>query len=349
MPPESFSSWLERELPKFESLTTTVVSILESLLRANQIEYLAITGRTKAVSSIEAKIQRKSYSNPRTELTDISGVRVIVYFESDVKRVSEVIEKAFRVDKPHSLDRDALLSVDQLGYRSVHYVCDLGVSRITLPEYHHLSDLKFELQLRTVLQHAWAELAHDRNYKLSGKLPRTLERELFLYAGMLEIADKGFNKLSHEIDEYAQDVKQRATAGDYDIELNSISLEQFLKSWAEKSGISFEPAPDLDSSRVVIEELKDYGIQTLGDLRKIIPTNFADAAKTAGYSPNTLSLARDWMLVHDFERYRDRAWKQHWYNTHDKDVDPDLSLYTALVGKDRAAKILETFEYHGSG
>jgi ppGpp synthetase/RelA/SpoT-type nucleotidyltranferase len=348
MPSETFTSWLEHELPKFDSLTSTVVSILENLLRAADIDFLAVTGRTKALTSIEGKIQRKNYSNPQGELTDISGIRVIVYFESDVKRVSEVIEKAFRIDKPNSLDRDALLSVDQLGYRSVHFVCDLGASRITLPEYHHLSDLRFEVQVRTVLQHAWAELAHDRNYKFSGTLPRTLERELYLYAGMLEIADKGFDKLSREIEEYARNVRERATAGDYDIELNSVSLEQFLKSWTEENHIPFEPSPNQESDRVVIQELKDFGIQTLGELRKIIPSKFPDAARTVGYSPNTLSLVRDWMIVHDLERYRDRAWKEHWYTWEDPNLDPDQALYILLLGKDRAKQLIKMFAYSGS-
>ena len=77
--------------------------------------------------------------------------------------------------------------------------------------------------------------------------------------------------------------------------------------------------------------------------------SFADAAKAAKYTPNTFSLVRDWMLVHDFERYRDRAWKQHWYNLHETDTDPDFALYTALLGRDRAVKILDAFEYDEHG
>lgn len=46
------------------------------------------------------------------------------------------------------------MSVDQTGYRSVHFVCDIGSARAALPEFNGLSGLKFEIQIRTVLQHA---------------------------------------------------------------------------------------------------------------------------------------------------------------------------------------------------
>jgi hypothetical protein len=162
---------------------------------------------------------------------------------------------------------------------------------------------------------------------------------------MLEIADKGFDKLSREIDEYARTVRERATAGDYDIELNSVSLEQFLRSWAEENRIPFQSAPDQESDRVIIQELKDFGINTLGELREIIPPRFPDAARTVGYTPNTLSLVRDWMMIHDLERYRDRAWKENWVIWEDHSLDPDRALYILLLGKDRAEQLIKMFAY----
>ena len=82
-----------------------------------------------------------------------------------------MITGSFNIDEKNSLDKKILLASDQIGYRSVHFVCDLGAQRSGLPEFKDLGGLKFEIQVRTVLQHAWAELAHDRNYKFSGTLP----------------------------------------------------------------------------------------------------------------------------------------------------------------------------------
>jgi len=166
--------WLDSALPRHDRLTRAVVSIVENILGEQQIPYLAVSGRTKdRVSAIE-KIRRKGYADPRAQLTDLSGIRIVVYFESDVQRVAALVNQAFNVDSANSFDKDSLLSTNQLGYRSVHFVCDLGKKRAAVDEYKGIADLKFEFQIRTVLQHAWAELAHDRNYKFSGKLPTKL-------------------------------------------------------------------------------------------------------------------------------------------------------------------------------
>src|SRR6266496_123817 len=122
------NEWLAQALPHFENLTSTVVSIFESLLRASNIDYLAVSGRTKTLASATEKLRRKNYRHPKSDITDLSGVRVILYFESQVDRASRLVEDAFRVDAKNSMNRDTILSIDQIGYRSVHYVCDLGPS-----------------------------------------------------------------------------------------------------------------------------------------------------------------------------------------------------------------------------
>nr|MZG82510.1 GTP pyrophosphokinase [Photobacterium lucens] len=175
---------------------------------ANNIDYLTVTGRTKDKKSALEKINRKSYKNPKSQMTDLSGIRIILYFESDINKVSELISDSFDIDFDNSLDKSKVLSKDQIGYRSVHYVCTLGQGRSNLPEYLELGELKFEVQVRTILQHAWAELAHDSSYKFSGTLPPEIERKLYLYAGMLEIADKGFDEISAQIDSYKKSVDE---------------------------------------------------------------------------------------------------------------------------------------------
>lgn len=340
------NDWLEQDLSKYENLTPTVVSIIESLLHANSIEYLSVSGRTKTRAGILEKIKRKRYSTPKNELTDISGIRVILYFESQVDRVSKIIEKSFKVDKENSFNRDTALSIDQIGYRSVHYVCDLGGDRTKLPENSRLDGLQFEIQLRTVLQHAWAELAHDRNYKFSGKLPREIERELFLYAGMLEIADKGFDSLSKKIDSHIKEVKAKTDAGDYNMELDSVSLEQFIEAWAKENNLSFMPR-EKEASRILVQELKDYGLNSVEDLRKIIPKEYAKAAKELNSSNNIYGLLRDWMILNDYERYRDKAWKESWTGFgDDNDRGETYALYERFVGTKRATQIMDTFDFH---
>ena len=114
---ENDKEWIEDELQNYETLTKTNINILESLIEGAEIECLSVTGRTKTLESIREKIKRKRYANPKQEMTDVTGIRVIVYFESDVKKVCALIENAFNVDLENSMDREQVLATDQIGYR----------------------------------------------------------------------------------------------------------------------------------------------------------------------------------------------------------------------------------------
>ncbi|MES0194316.1 GTP pyrophosphokinase [Mesorhizobium sp. C264A] len=246
----------------------------------------------------EEKVQR-----PKKQLTDVSGVRIIVFFESDVKAVANIIENTFHVDHENSLDQDSLLSASQVGYRSVHYVCDLGEKRVLLPEFEGLAGLKFEFQIRTVLQHAWAELAHDRNYKFSGILPRQIERKLYLYAGMLEIADKGFSELSAEIDNYIAESYAETERGNLDYELNSLNLEQFVRQWVTENELSLKEYNFKDGFNDLIKELNSYGVTNVRELNDIIPNDYAREIKKFGRKSTIYGFVRDWMIVNDLKNF----------------------------------------------
>src|SRR5258706_13087619 len=135
--------WLEEALVRHKRLTTAVSGVLESILTRGSIEYLSITGRTKALLSVEEKVKRKKFTQPKNQLTDLSEIRVITFLETQVKSISELIRNTFDVDKKNSLDRASDLGANKLGYRSTHFVCTLGNSRKGLLEYDALSELKF--------------------------------------------------------------------------------------------------------------------------------------------------------------------------------------------------------------
>lgn len=221
--------------------------------------------------------------------------------------VSDLINQAFNVDLKNSSNKDTSLLVDQMGYRSSHFVCDLGPQRKDLPEYDGLAGLKFEFQVRTVLQHAWAELAHDRNYKFSGKLPPAAERKLFLYAGMLELADRGFDELSSEIDSYIRDVQREVVAGDLEMEINSINLGEFIDEWARVNKFPLEHLALRDGLGDLVEELRMFGVSTLSDLNEIIPDDYAKRSIDTGISTTIYGLVRDWMLISDWQHYIDKV------------------------------------------
>ena len=105
------------------------------MIKENKVDFLSVTSRTKTVDSFINKIQRKSYKNPEKENFDFAGIRVITFIETDVDKVSNIIEANFEVHPEKSLNKTDELGVDRFGYRSVHLVCDLGTTRCSLGEF----------------------------------------------------------------------------------------------------------------------------------------------------------------------------------------------------------------------
>lgn len=299
---DDFGRWLKANHGAYLSLRDAAIPIISNLIRNRGIDVLAISGRLKDYDSAIEKVRRKDYDDPKSQMTDIVGIRIIVYFEHDVKRVSDIIRESFNVDEVNSSNTDERMLPNQVGYRSVHFVCDLGEDRTRLPEFQMLKGLKFEFQVRTVLQHAWAELAHDNNYKFSGSLPRQLERHLFLLAGLLETADQGFSDLSAKIDVYRNEVSQDSAKGALDIPVDSLSLGTFLTQWAKENDYAFREGDRETIPAKLIKELSEFGVDTLAELKKIIPADFDKYIKALPTAIGMISMVRMCMIIHDAKK-----------------------------------------------
>ena len=91
-----------------------------------------------------------------------------------------------------------MLREERFGYQSEHYLVRLSNKRTALPEYNPHLGLVAEVQVRTILQHAWAEIEHDIQYKSSITIPNTIRRRFMALAGVLEIADREFQAIQDE-------------------------------------------------------------------------------------------------------------------------------------------------------
>lgn len=270
--------WYRKMHPAYEGLTQSARTILESLLKANNIKYLNVYGRVKKLDSLLEKVERKEYQEPKKEITDFAGIRIITLFDSDIPTICSIIRNSFFVDEINSSDKSSLLGSDKVGYRSVHFVCGLGDRRNKLPEFYQYGNLNFEIQVRTALQHAWAEIAHDRDYKISTVLPEKLKRELYLIAGLLEKADKDLSQLVYSMEEYSSSIRSRASTGDLKIPINTLSLTEFLKekidgkNFDKDSFFNFDPAV----WEKVIDELNQLNVNNLADIEKILSDDLID-------------------------------------------------------------------------
>lgn len=328
--------------PKYKQLSEKVRAIIEEVLMIESINFHAVTCRTKEISSFSKKIDNPKYDKPFEQITDFSGVRIITYVEDDVKAACKLIEQIFEIDRENSLDKSGQLGTDRVGYKSVHYVCELPNNRIELLEYSKFNKLKFEIQIRTILQHSWAEIEHDKNYKFSGQLPDEIKRRFKLLAGSLEIADREFNQLSREIDDYSDSVKNSTEKGNLDIELNSTSLTPFIKTFFKELLISDMNITHNHNVRL-LKEMNQFGLNTLEDFKNIIPDDFIDTMiENKIESINEFGLVRMIMIINDHKKYFEKSfnnafsiWTQdgsgagvfrHYNIIWERDIEPQYSV-----------------------
>jgi len=186
--------WYKNNRYIYEDLSNEAKRIVEKNLNLKGIAYHNIYPRIKSLGSFETKIRKGIHYLPKN-MQDLAGVRIICYVKSDVDKVCDIIESNFNIDANKTKNREKILSENKMGYSSIQYVCKLPNLRTKLSENLHLSDRLFEIQVRTILQHAWAEIEHDDLYKNSNKLSGEIKRQFYLVSSILESADNELERL----------------------------------------------------------------------------------------------------------------------------------------------------------
>lgn len=216
--------------PFYKRLGNNVHEALETFLSEAKISFLAITWRIKDIESFVEKIDRKNYSDPFNQIEDICGIRIICYYQSDIKRICQIIQNEFDIQE--NQDKEELLNADQFGYRSYHFIGKINEKWLEAPNYRGLQSMKFEIQVRTILMHAWAEIEHKLAYKQKVHIPAHLKRRLYRISAKLEEADEQFEDIKNESIEYREGlVSKGQTEGEQvykNVEFNLDSFQSFL-------------------------------------------------------------------------------------------------------------------------
>lgn len=193
--------------PLFEDYASTVSKILHDALRREGIHVSGIQYRAKDLDSFREKaarphperLGRPRYLRPVEDIKDLAGVRVIVRFEEEIEAACAVVEREFRGAQRTKDDRRAHTKLcETFGYQSVHYVARMSSRRCRLPEYARFRHLQAEVQIRTVLHHAWAEIEHDLQYKAANVIDPALRRRFACVAAVLELAGREFEAINLE-------------------------------------------------------------------------------------------------------------------------------------------------------
>lgn len=245
-------------LPKYEKLGENLKNAFQTLLKENEVDILTIKFRIKKLDDFLEKIERKGYKNPFNEMEDICGIRVICYFPSEIELIKKVIEREF--DVVEIINKDNKHVPTQFGYRSQHYVLKIKKDWAKTPHFRGLDNLKFELQLRTVLMHAWGEIEHKLAYKKFEHMPPQFRRKFSLLSAKLEEADEQFEELMKKIKDYKKIVNLNSQR---DADIN---LDNLLSFWDDKYPKSQRKVKEM---RDFLDKIHRSGI-SFNELSKII-------------------------------------------------------------------------------
>ncbi|MDZ5620059.1 DUF429 domain-containing protein [Nocardioides bizhenqiangii] len=254
------------------------VAMVTSILDDAGINYLTVTGRAKSVSSFAAKAARVAdgrpvFTDPLREITDQIGVRVITYVHSDVQAVADLLEDQVVVYDDRDLGQETA-GEGRFGYASRHLLVGLDPVREGQDGYQLLRGRQAQIQIRTVLQHAWAEFEHDIRYK--GTIPDEhvpdFDRRFTLAAGLLELADREFSTIRDRLRDGMAEAA--ADAEDDDPRISPRELAAFLAGQYADSGWSRTEHYAWISGLVL-----ELGISSLGELGDLVRAVDADELK----------------------------------------------------------------------
>ncbi|MBE6014387.1 MAG: (p)ppGpp synthetase [Lachnospiraceae bacterium] len=221
----------DNNIEVFKKMQKTVLDFLEKSFDETGVIPEGLESRIKDRNSLAEKLERKGDKyESMTDVTDLLGVRVITYYTTDISKVAALVEKEFEIDWDNSVDKRKSLASDQMGYMSIHYICRIPKSMHTDETCPKLNEYRFEIQLRTALQHVWATVNHDTGYKSEIEVPKIYIRQITRLAGLLEIADEEFAKIIGEITDYRRRVESLVESGNFDeLSLDGDSFNSYIR------------------------------------------------------------------------------------------------------------------------
>ena len=263
-------------LPVLNKQKEVVLDILKRTLKENNMVVTAIEGRVKTEKSLAGKLELKGNKyHTIDDITDIVGVRIITFFSDEVDQIAALVERMFEIDWDNSVDKRKMLEIDRFGYMSLHYICRIPKTLYEDPQQPLLNEIRFELQMRTALQHVWANMQHDTGYKSEVEIPLEHQRSLNRLAGILELADEQFSRIRKEINDYRRNVQSLVASGNFDeVPLNGDTFRSYCElrpfhRLAEKIATINQAELYEDSPMPYYKVLLRLEMKTIGDVERM--------------------------------------------------------------------------------
>ena len=291
----------EMLLGQYRALLTTLHEIadkasgqLRHALREQGIYITAMESRVKTEKSLAGKLELKGAKYKTIyDITDLVGIRVITFYTDEVDKVAAIAKRVFDIDWKESVDKRKLHKLDSFGYNSLHYICRLKAddsetdSNAEGEQTQQQDTPRFELQMRTALQHVWSTIEHDTGYKGDVKIPDVYLRQFNRLAGMMELMDDEFSRLRVVLTDYRRQTLALVKNGKLDdVELSRDTFRSYLEMHPfdrlNKRIAAVNQAEVFPVSMMsYLPILESFGLETVGDVQRFIDENSDDAYQLA--------------------------------------------------------------------
>ncbi len=296
MTPDEFKTYLEKNRETFQRWGNYVIDQVIGKLRIS-LGYeptplfikIPPLPRIKDIDSALGKIGRKKYDDPIRQVTDIVGVRFVVLLSNNIEMIGNIIssEEAWIAvaskDYQDEIDKNPKLFDYQSQHFEVRPAADMDIDGFVITR-----DMCCEVQIRTLLQHAYAELVHDSLYKPVGPVPAKAERQVAKSMALMETTDDLFcstMQLLYDTNKPRNDFLSDLTA-----------------IYAEKIGQSLIKL-DVKTNYAVLDEFRDYVESGISDqinqfleTKKYIPKKIASRASSYPFFAQPVSVFIYWLI-----------------------------------------------------
>jgi ppGpp synthetase/RelA/SpoT-type nucleotidyltranferase len=283
-------SYVEK-LTLYEEYSLRIRNLVQDLVEREDIEICSIEGWAKAPAELVKSLHSHYEGNESglDSIADLVTVRVLLRFPEDVRKVEDIICSEFRVDMTRSIPLSGLEDPFRFGYPAALYTLTISEGRSLLREWRKYKDISFRLELRTVLQEAWATISPRVTKSVDSIAEKKLKRKLVRLAALLEEADEGFLSLWEEVKDVAVLVPPTPESP---VEETSVSAERTytedelytlfsdgentLNKWSSaaiKAGFPiFVPSPHYlkESFQYLNKVFRAAGIDTISEVEKFL-------------------------------------------------------------------------------
>jgi putative GTP pyrophosphokinase len=272
----------------FSALEEEARFILAKALKREKIKTHSMPSRVKELDSFLDKVKRKESTKPFEDIRDIVGLRVVYLFLSDIPKVGQVIRDSFNVLSED--DKIESTEVSSFGYMSVHFTAEMK-KEYKGPRYDTVAGMPFEVQVRTILVDAWANVSHYLAYKTDIDVPSNLKRDFYALSGLFYIADSHFELFFRSSKEsQAQAIAQVSSASKPQLAQQEINLDSMTAYLRARFPDREHKTPPAVSD--LVSELSQAGYRTIGQIDEILDRTDAAFQQYERDLPPTSSFRR---------------------------------------------------------